>query len=582
MPNAVAYHVSAHDAGMHRFHVRVTLAADVTTVTFPSWAPGSYLMREFARNVRDIFAHHLGAPVRVIRTSRNCWNVRGPCTLEYDVYAREKSVRTPFVDDALAFFLPSNLLVHADPLAPCVLTVDVPAGHAAVCPLGDAVAGPGVARWTAADLDQLNDSPVAIGPFEHVAFDVLGIPHHHWIEPGHNGDVDKMAADLKKIVLAAAALFGNTLPYPRYDFITLHLKNGHGGLEHKDGSVLLHNRLGFADPKGYEEFVTLAAHEHFHAWNVKRLHPDTLGPHFRYDQEHYTRVLWWLEGGTVYYEERVAYRAGLVSRERHLERLAELATRLAGTPGQHHQSLEDSSFDAWIKLYRPGEDSNNSGVSYYLKGAVVLWAMDLELLARSDGRVCLDDLLRALWAAWGSHGVGFPEDAIEVTAQSLLAAHSREGETSREQAGDWSRWYAKHIRGTDDPAVAAALDHVGLDLVPSPGKPGSWLGIELSGATLTAVREGGPSAGVLSPGDELIAVNGERSDAAGLADRLRDLEPGTPIHVTLSRDGRMLHRMLQTGAAPSGDLKIVERANSDPRRTRARAFWLGDPPPPTC
>lgn len=580
MPNAVAYHVSTHDAGRHRFHVRVELPAGVTRVTFPSWAPGSYLMREFARNVRDIHAHHLGAPVLVRRASRNHWDVAGPCTLEYDVYAREKSVRTPFLDESLAFFLPSNLLVFADPMAPCVLTVDVPEGQIAVCPLGDAVAGPAVARWTAADVDQLNDSPVAIGPFEHVRFTVLGVPHHHYIEPNHNGDVQKMAADLEKIVLAAAALFGNKLPYPRYDFVTLHQKNGHGGLEHKDGSVLLHNRLGFADPKGYEEFVTLAAHEHFHAWNVKRLHPETLGPRFQYDREHYTRALWWLEGGTVYYEERVSYRAGLVSQERHLERLAELATRLVNTPGQHHQSLEDSSFDAWIKLYRPSEDSNNSGVSYYLKGAVVLWAMDLELLHRTDGRVCLDDLLRALWDAWGALGVGFPEDAIEVTARSLMAADAAKNGT--EVAGDWSRWYAKHIRGTDHPDIAVALDHAGFDIVAAPPKNALWLGVELSGANVSAVREGGPCEGILTPGDELIAFDGERFDAAGLGDRLRDLPVGVPITVTLSRDGRMLHRSIPPAAAPPGDLKIIERANSETRRTRVRAAWLGQPQPPNA
>lgn len=570
----VAYRVRLADRLGHRFHVSASLPAGVEWVDFPSWAPGSYLMREFARFVRDIHAHEGGASVEVRRVSRNRWALRGPCTLEYDVYGRDKTVRTAFLDEDLAFFLPSNLLVYVTGQGASTVEVDVPAGHTAVCPLGPARAvvgadeGDTVATFEAPDLDTLMDSPISIGPFEAAHFEALGITHQHWIEPRHNGDLARMSRDLRSIVLAAAGLFGNTLPYPHYQFVSLHQRAGHGGLEHKDCSVLLRPRLGFSDPKGYEEFLTLAAHEHFHAWNVKRIHPTELGPSFDYVNEAYTRELWWLEGGTVYYEERVAFLAGVVSRERHLERLADLVFRLRGQPGRRHQSLEDSSFDAWIKLYRPNEDAVNSTISYYLKGAVVLWCMDLELRHRTGGVRSLDDVLRALWEGWGQHGRGFPPGAIESIARGFVG----------DEDGSFARWFAACVRGTDEVDVERALDHAGLELVASPSRKGGWLGVELSGLTVSSVREDGPAAASLSPADELLAVDGERLEAAGLADRLGNLPSGRRVRLLVGRDGRVIEREIVLGRPPPPDLKIVAREATDGLRSTVRDGWLAAAP----
>ena len=570
----VRYTVTAPNPANHRYHVRATLPAGCAELVFSSWSPGSYLMREFARHARDVYAHHAGAPVAVDRIERNRWRVatEGPYTLEYDVYAREKSVRTPFLDEDLGFFLPSNLLVH--PLAPHAyeLEVEVPAGHVGVCPLGPAVPGPAMARWTAADIDQLNDSPVATGPFEHTTFSVHGVEHHHWIEPGHNGDLARMNDDLRRIVETAAALVGDGLPYPRYEFVTLHVAKGHGGLEHKDGCVLIRPRNSFAQPKDYEEFVTLAAHEHFHSWNVKRIHPDTLGPRFDYSREHYTRDLWWLEDGTVYYEERIAFRSGLVARPRYYERLAKLIQKVEGIPGKRHQSLEDSSLDAWIKLYRQNEDSVNTGISYYLKGAVVMLAMDLELLHRTGGEHGVDSILRELWRRWGRHGVGYPErDALRDIAADLAGG------------GDWDRWWDAHIRGTEPVEIARALDHAGLDLVWGEEKPGSWLGLELSDRMVVeSVREDGPCATALTPGDELIAIGRERvASGSVLADRLREIPVGTPVEILSSREGRLRRGAAVTARACPSDLKIVERTGMNQPRSRVHSAWIGLLPPRT-
>lgn len=580
------YLLSSRDPASHRLQVEAHFSHG-GDLAFPSWAPGSYLLREFARQARDVSARAPdGTPVAVERLSRNEWRVAsaGPVIVRYEVYCHEKSVRTPYVGDDLWFFLPSNVLVYdvAERAGAFEIVLDVPAGFTAVCPLGEQHAFTGgasgcTATWRADTVDALMDAPIAAAAFQHTAFEVDGVAHHHWIEPGHNGDLARMNDDLKRIVEAARDTVRAPdrglppLPYRYYHFVTLHMARGHGGLEHNDCSVLLRPRLGFADPKGYEEFLTLAAHEHFHAWNVKRIRPDRLGPPFDYTREHYITDLWWLEGGTVYYEERIAYRAGVVSKERHLARLAELVRDLRAQPGRFHQSLEDSSWDAWIKLYRVNEDSKNSTISYYLKGAVVVWAMDLELLARTGGRVGVDDLLRELWARWGSKDVGYPHRAALFDIARSLAG---------EPSGGWERWWAHHVAGTGEVAIEAACEKAGLTLRWS-GGGGPWLGVETGSGErihLSSVRESGPAAGKLSPGDELLAIDGERVLGLDLAERLKATPVGRDLALLVSRDGRVITRSVTVGVAPPIELKVEVNSAIQPQQLCVLDAWLSAPP----
>lgn len=568
----IHYTLASPDPGTHRLYVAARFPRGPVELGFPSWAPGSYLMREFARVARDFSATaDDGSPVPLVQLARNRWKVEhdGGFTVRYDVYCHEKSVRTPYLDRELAFFLPSNVLVYdlGAREVPHLVEIDVPEGQVGVCPLGPEVRGPARARWEAPDLDTLMDSPISVGPFEHTVHEVDGVAHHHWIEPGHDGDLARIDGDLARIVAAARRLVGGPFPYPRYDFVTLHQAKGHGGLEHKACSVLLKPRRSFADTEGYEEFLTLAAHEHFHAWNVKRIHPDTLGPTFDYLREHHTHDLWWLEGGTVYYEERIVFRAGVLGEDRHLQRLADLARRLDAVPGRRHLSLEESSFNAWVKLYRPGEDTGNSTVSYYLKGAVVIWAMDLEIRHRTGGARSVDDLLRALWERWGRHGHGYPErEALRDVAAELVGG-----------GGDWARWWDHHVRGTGEIALAEALDHAGLDLVWGAAPKGAWLGVGTRGGdrlVVDTVREDGPAAGRLSPGDELLAVDGERVVGGELTTWLQRDQPGARREILVARDGRIRAIQVVFGESPRAELKIDRRPVIDDTRLAIRRAWL--------
>lgn len=561
----VRYRITSANPATHRYDIEVSLPPDFHELIFPSWAPGSYLMREFARNVRDLQAFAPdGSPIEVIRVSRNEWHLAttGPATLKYQVYAREKSVRTPFLDETLSFFVPTNLLpfAHKHRNAEFVLEVQVPEGHTGVCTLGEPVTGPATAVWTCNDIDTLYDTPVSVGPFEHTSFVIDGIAHHHYIEPGHNGDLERINTDLEKICREAGRLMGG-FPYPHYTFVTLLTRDGHGGLEHKDSSILLKPRRGFGTPVGYEEFLTLAAHEHFHAWNVKRIRPEVLSAPFAYERENYTPDLWWLEGGTVYYEERIAYRAGIVSKERHLERISDLIKRLARTHGRKHQSLEESSFDTWIKLYRPSEDSANSTISYYLKGAVVALALDLEILARTGGKASIDTVLCALWQRYGALDRPYPPGEIqriivEIAGESIAP------------------WLDHHLRTPQEIELDQALAHLGVEVQAASPAPGSWLGIEHSGDRVSQVREDGPAYGVLSVGDELLAINGERVRSAELSELLKETQPGTSWTFLLARDGRILERTLVTGALPRTDLKLQLIDTPTEAQINLRRIWL--------
>ena len=179
----------------------------------------------------------------------------------------------------------------------------------------------------------------------------------------------------------------------------------------------------FQPRKKYEEFLELVSHEFFHLWNVKRIHPDALGP-FDYQREAYTRSLWVMEGVTSYYDRYLLVRAGLQKPEKYLDKLAEELGKIAAIPGRKRQSLEESSFDAWIKLYRPDENSVNSTISYYLKGGVVALLLDLEIRSRTDGQRTLDDVMRLLWTRFGKIDRGFADGSVQALVEEASGPRS--------------------------------------------------------------------------------------------------------------------------------------------------------------
>jgi predicted metalloprotease with PDZ domain len=579
MPEAVRYRVSMSRPHSHLFEVEATFPAakDSITVQLPVWTPGSYLVREYARHLQDLTAHSGGQPVPVTRLDKRSFKVaaRGPeVTLRYRIYANELTVRTSHLDGTHGYFNGATLFLYREELrgAEHRVTVDPPSGWTAFCAL-DQVGD----EFVAPNYDELVDSPFEVGPHQPSSFVSAGVPHQIIIWGDPQPDRERLTSDLKKICDAEAALFGG-LPMKRYLFLIYLTDKGRGGLEHKASTALLYPRFGFQNPKGWEDFLTLAAHEYFHLWNVKRIKPKALVP-FDYSQESYTQLLWAFEGMTSYFDNLLVRRAGLMSGGRYLTRLGESLTALHSTPGRKVQPLVDASFNSWIKHYRPDENSPNSAISYYLKGEIVSLLLDLELRRTSDDRKSLDDLIRLLWQRWGDES-GVPEDGVEAAANEIAGK-------------DLTAFFDRSLRSTQE-LDYSPLSHVGLEIrfrvreTPSDKggsaprvkaselKPKGWLGFVTKGNNaIASVLEGSPAmeAG-LYPDDEIVALEGYKADGGSLLSRIEERRPGESVRVTVFRREKLIDIVAKVGQKPSDGVYLARTERVTDQQKASFKAWL--------
>jgi predicted metalloprotease with PDZ domain len=579
-------------------HFLVDLEADgvegPARVVMPSWTPGSYLMREFPRNVVTFAAADgTGRPLAFAKADKNTWAVDAPADgrlrVRYLVYADELSVRTSHVDASHAFISGTSAFMYLEGRERDEVRLEVraPQGWSVATALEETAPN----AFRAAGYDELADSPLEIGTHEVIAFEVDGVPHRYAVWGRGNLDRARLVADTTRIVRAERALFGE-LPYRAYTIILHLVPGGSGGLEHRDSTVLVADRWSFRGP-GYESFLGLVAHELFHAWNGKRLRPAVLGP-FDYVRESYTRELWVVEGITSYYTELVLRRAGLISPQRFLEKQAEQVTRLIGIPGRLVQPLEDASFDAWIKFYRPDANSPNATISYYHKGALVALLLDLKIREATENRRSLDNVLRALWAEYGRRDTGFPERRVEEVASEVAGADLRPL---------FDRW----LRSADELDFAPYLAAAGVALLPAhevrpggagaapappvpPAEPGASqmrevkIGFQFKfdgGKTLVGnVLAGTPAwrAGV-SAGDEILALDGLRVDAMSIGVRLQEKAPGSTAALTVFRRDELLTLQLPVESGPPTRLALRPVEAPTPEQRALFEDWLREDPP---
>ncbi|HYN23236.1 MAG TPA: hypothetical protein VE078_19915, partial [Thermoanaerobaculia bacterium] len=366
------------------------------------WTPGSYMVREFARSLEEVTATTPGGePLRVEKTSKNRWRVETAglprITVRYRLYARDLSVRTNFVDESFALLngAATFLTIDGGERRPHEARLLLPPHwRVSASPLPSTEAH----LYRAIDFDTLVDSPLYAGNAPIYGFEVGGKSHRLLNEgEGAIWDGPRSAADAERIVREQIAFWG-TAPYDSYLFLNF-ITESSGGLEHKDSSVLMTSRWKSRTREGHQDWLGLVSHELFHAWNVKRLRPEELGP-FNYESEVYTRSLWFAEGVTSYYDDLLVHRAGLSDRKEYLKRLSKQIESLQTTPGRLVQPLESSSFDAWIKYYHRDENTINSDVSYYTKGAVLAFLLDAHIRRATGGLHSLDDVLRSAFRHW--------------------------------------------------------------------------------------------------------------------------------------------------------------------------------------
>lgn len=527
---AIVYQVSLPNPANHLFEVELQIqdwSLDTLDLKLPVWTPGSYVVREYSRHLQAVQAHgREGDRLVCQKLSKNHWQVNTAgvtsLTVSYQVLATELTVRTNHLDTSHGYFNPAALLLYVPQAQYQPLKVKIvppkPGWHVAT-PLPSV---PGEANtFLAADYDTLVDSPFEIGPHQHYAFAVQGIPHEFVIWGEGNLKPSKVLQDTQRVVETEAALFGG-LPYDRYLFLLHLVPQGYGGLEHKNACSLIYSRLGFSEPESYQRFVQLVAHEFFHLWNIKRIRPKALET-FDYEGENYTPSLWFSEGTTSYYDLLIPFRAGIYNAQTFLDAVSKDITRLQTTPGREVQPLAESSFDAWIKLYRRDAYSDNHQISYYLKGELVSFLLDLLIRDRHDNQRSLDDVMRQMWQQFGKDEIGFTPEALQTVFETVVD----------QPLGSFFQTY---LETTKELPFDHFLQPFGLHLELTEGDT-PWFGAtvipESDRAVVKFVTAGSPAeqAG-LDIGDELLALNGLKLTGRDLQRRLQDFGPGEAIAVT--------------------------------------------------
>lgn len=601
MSEPVRYRIFPLDPAAHLFRVTCTVQApDPAGQCFrlPAWIPGSYMIREFAKNIVELWAECDGRVVACSKIDKSTWRcepVDGVLVVTCDIYAWDLSVRAAHLDDTHAYFNGTSVFLAAvgQEHSPCVVEIAPPEGAfahdwrvATTLPRAAGTDEWAFGEYRAADYDELVDHPVEIGDFSHVRFHACGVPHDVVVTGVHRADLDRLAADLEKICSTQIRLFGEPAPMDRYLFMVQVVGDGYGGLEHRASTSLLASRDDLplaSDEQGvvrdaYRTFLGLCSHEYFHSWNVKRIKPAAFVP-YDLSRESHTAQLWMFEGFTSYYDDLVLVRSGVISPASYLELVGQNITRVLRTPGRHKQSVAESSFDAWTKFYRQDENAPNALVSYYAKGAIVALALDLEIRRATGGQRSLDDVMRLLWLRHGQAGVGVAEDGVQQVAEEV-AGISLES------------FFAQAVYGTDDLDLAPLLSPMAIEFRlraaenPSDagGKPGrdnrgrlsigAKLGADAAGAKLVHCFDGGAAmrAG-LSAGDVIVAIDGLRATAANIDKLLAGRRAGDVIDVHAFRRDELQRRRLVLDAAPQ-DTCWLAFAGGEPSAA-ARRWLLG-------
>jgi predicted metalloprotease with PDZ domain len=416
MQNLITYKVELHDLNAHLFQVTLTIPEPAITqhVSLPVWIPGSYLVREFSKNLQKISACQGKKQLEVIQADKCSWQMdcdsTKPLVITYQVFAHDNSVRTAWLDHARGFFNGTSMCLrvegqedtkHILDLKPIATKRNWQVATGAA-PLK--INSQGFGSYSFTDYDELVDCPFELGTFWSGNFTARGVKHR-FVVSGTTATFDsaKLLADTQKICETEMMFWhgkSSKPPFKNYVFMLNAVDDGYGGLEHRNSTALICNRkdlprLGeVKQPAGYTTLLGLISHEYFHTWNVKRLCPKEFAE-FDYSQENYTDMLWFFEGFTSYYDDLLLRRAGLIDDAQYLDLLCKTANQVMQTPGRKVQAVAQASFDAWVKYYRPEPNTANATVSYYTKGALVALCFDLTL--RAEGKTTLDDVMRGLW-----------------------------------------------------------------------------------------------------------------------------------------------------------------------------------------
>jgi predicted metalloprotease with PDZ domain len=557
----LTYHLSMPQPNSHYFAVKIDVQENTVAqqeFKLPVWTPGSYLVREFSKNLNQVRAIDAqGKELTVKKKAKNAWEVQcngaASYTVFYEVYAFELSVRTPFLDNTHGFVAGAGVFMYTEETRNQLGVLKI-YPHASFKKVSTALAPadyksePGCQTFVFKDYDQLVDSPIEIGNHQEFSFMAAGVRHRVAMYGEANYNIAELQRDMAKVVESATAVFGSN-PNQDYLFIVHNVTDGQGGLEHLNSCVLSVSRWSYTG-SNYLGFINLVAHEYFHLWNVKRIRPIELGP-FNYDQECYTSLLWVMEGITSYYDELLLLRAGFYTKTEFLSKLQSQINYVEGSPGSRVQPVAHASFDAWIKAYRPNENSSNTTMTYYSRGAVIGAVLDAYLIQRSKGKQSLDGFMQLLYQ---KYALDLKRGFSETEFEQELANYCGE---------DMHAFFTQYVNGTAIIPYQQYFEPMGLKVSDQTSTLTNFGAALEPGEVLKVrtVRSGSAAedAGI-SVGDEILACDGYRIDKSGLENKYNNLQPGVSMDLLLARDGKLFSTkcVMKTYAKPQFSLQIKD------------------------
>ncbi|MES2828277.1 MAG: PDZ domain-containing protein [Bacteroidota bacterium] len=571
----IDFKVSFIEPQAHYAEVEMNISGilkDYIDVKMPVWTPGSYLVREFAKSVEGFSATAGGKVVNFEKVRKNAWRVysakASSVKIKYRVYAFEISVRTAFIDESHAFLSSSGIFMYPDGLLKLPSTVKiVPFSTWSKVSTGLEPVSGHPFTYHAANFDVLFDSPIEVGNQDVFEFTASGVRHEVAMYGGGNYDKERLKVDMAKVVTEATAIYGEN-PNKHYTFIVHNYRTGGGGLEHLNSTVLGASREGYNTERGYKGFLGLVAHEYHHLWNVKRFRPFALGP-FDYDNENYTTNLWVAEGFTSYFENKIMLRAGFHTELETIQALAAGVAAVYNIPGAKVQSAAEASYDAWIKSYRPNENSGNTTISYYTKGEVIGMLMDLEIAHATKGLKSLDDVMHDGYALYYKKlGRGYTDAEFKSLVEKISGI-------------SFTSFWQKYVNGTEPVDYQKYFGYAGITVTnENADKSVPYLGFankKVEGLlVVTSVSRN--SAGWISGlnvNDQLISIEGVPvEDDIEKMNAVTAKNVGDTLTLGVKRDGLMKEIKLVLKASPNVKLVSSFDLNATSEQLKVRKAIL--------
>ena len=572
----INYKLKMPNPQSHYFEVEMILEGfkdKQIEIKMPVWAPGSYLIREFSRNVNQVFAFDENKnAVKTVKTAKNTWQLQNASKgkkiiIKYEVYAFELSVRTSFLDLTHGFVSGSGVFMYVSSYQNLAGQLEITPYHefkviSTTLPKSKiSVSTDSSKLFDFSNYDHLVDCPIEIGNQVEFQFMAAGVKHTVAMYGDGNYDIEKLKVDMPKVIEEESVVFGEN-PNKEYLFIVHNVVNGQGGLEHMNSTTLSVNRWSYAD-SDYIGFLNLVAHEYFHLWNVKRFRPIELGP-FNYDKENYTSLLWVMEGFTSYYDELIMRRAGFVSQEEFISKIQNAINYVEGSVGSRVQSVAHSSFDAWIKAYRPNENSSNTTMTYYSRGQIIAAIFDVLIVDKYKGKKCLDDFMRSVYTKYAKElNRGISDQEFKMELEKFLEM-------------DLTTFYAKYIDGTEIIPYGEYFSKVGIDVAYiGSKKPSFGASVRQEGGNVIvkSVRSGSSAekAGI-SVNDEIIACNGFRVEQGSLEGTMNALKENEQVELLINRDDILFSTNVKIFTYEKPQFTFTTTKNEE--KKALRNYWL--------